>query len=183
MDALNITRTALSEVRAEQSPRETKANTVVVVAGFIITVALSGVTYLIDQSLVPESLAGYAPMVVTALGWALTALKVSRTPNAVTPTVENRVLDKVREVVDSLPAPARDMLDEARASAATRAEEWIKTTTGVDVDLDGSDVIGQARAQASTYADELQGIGLAHDTEHEDTGDYVGEHRNDPREP
>lgn len=176
MDALNITRTALSEVRAEQSPRETKANTVVVVAGFIITVALAGVTYLIDQSLVPESLAGYAPMVVTALGWALTALKVSRTPNAVTPTVENRVLDKVREVIATLPAPARDMLDEARASAATRAETWIKDTTGLDV-------IDQARAQASTYADELQGIGIAHDTEHADTGDYVGEHRNDTREP
>lgn len=162
MDTRGIVSQALAEIQAEQSPREAKANTWVVIVGGVLTVVAAGLTYALDHLLIPSDYSGYAVSAVAFIGYVLTALKISKTPNSVTPTNSSKVLNKVQELLEQLPETVQD-----------RVEQWIQESTGVAIDLDGSDIVEQARVEAAAVTAGLTGQGL----DHAYSDEYVGDHR------
>lgn len=173
MDTRSIVSRALEEIQAEQSPRETKANTWVVIVGGVLTVVAAGLTYGLDHLLIPSDYSGYVVSAVAFIGYVLTALKISKTPNSVTPTNSSKVLNKVQELLQQLPETVQDRVEQARSESTSRVEQWIQEATGVSVDLDGSDIVEQARVEAAAATAGLTGQGL----DHAYADEYVGDHR------
>lgn len=173
MDTRGIVSQALAEIQAEQSPREAKANTWVVIVGGVLTVVAAGLTYALDHLLIPSDYSGYAVSAVAFIGYVLTALKISKTPNSVTPTNSSKVLNKVQELLEQLPETVQDRVENVRSESTSRVEQWIQESTGVAIDLDGSDIVEQARVEAAAVTAGLTGQGL----DHAYSDEYVGDHR------
>lgn len=85
-------------VLTRQPKTKRKANTVVVFAGLILTVIVSGLTWLMESNLdwLPEA----APQIVAWAGMLLTGIKVNFTPNGVTESTLKELSDEVNNLVD-----------------------------------------------------------------------------------
>lgn len=85
-------------VLTRQPKTKRKANTVVVFVGLILTVIVSGLTWLMESNLdwVPEA----APQIAAWAGMLLTGIKVNFTPNGVTESTLKELSDEVNNLVD-----------------------------------------------------------------------------------
>lgn len=87
----------VTDTVSEQSVKERKSNTVVAVIGGVITMLISGSAYLVEHE---TNLPSWFPLVATLLGVMGTVLKINKTPNGVTPSVADKLQDKLVQKVD-----------------------------------------------------------------------------------
>lgn len=83
----------------ERQPKtQRKANTVVVFAGLILTIIVSGLTWLMEYNV--DWLPEFSPQVVAWAGMFLTGIKVNFTKNGVTESTLQELSDEVNNLVD-----------------------------------------------------------------------------------
>ena len=83
----------------ERQPKtKRKANTVVVFAGLILTIIVSGLTWLMEYNV--DWLPEFSPQVVAWAGMFLTGIKVNFTKNGVTESTLQELSDEVNNLVD-----------------------------------------------------------------------------------
>lgn len=87
----------VTDTVSEQSVKERKSNTVAAIIGGVITMLISGAAYLAEHE---TNLPSWFPLVATLLGVLGTALKINKTANGVTPSVADKLQDKLVQKVD-----------------------------------------------------------------------------------
>lgn len=89
----------VDDVDHDQTPYRKKANTVVVAIGSAITGLISILTYLIESGV--TWLPDWAPLAVMILGLVGTIFGVSKTKNAVTPSIKEAINARIADLIDS----------------------------------------------------------------------------------
>lgn len=85
-------------VLTRQPKTKKKANTVVVFAGLILTIIVSGLTWLMEYNV--DWLPDFSAQVVAWAGMFLTGIKVNYTKNGVTESTLKELSDEVNNLVD-----------------------------------------------------------------------------------
>lgn len=85
-------------VLTRQPKRKKKANTVVVFIGLILTVLVSGLTWLMESNL--DWLPDFAPQIAAWAGMLLTGIKVNFTRNGLTESALEELTNGVNDLVD-----------------------------------------------------------------------------------
>lgn len=110
----------------ERQPKtKRKANTVVVFAGLILTIIVSGLTWLMEYNV--DWLPEFSPQVVAWAGMFLTGIKVNFTKNGVTESTLQELSNEVNNLVDEqegdqdrprIPEPAAPSVSPSTGSTA-----------------------------------------------------------------
>lgn len=95
--ALGVETQISQKVYEDQTFFQKKSNTIVTVAGLIITILISAFTYIIEGGY--SWMPAWLPAIMPFLGFAATALKVSNTKNGITPSILQAIQDAADEII------------------------------------------------------------------------------------